>query len=107
MSAGDTTPFNAAIVVDLGVYGKNGYTTRKRSQIPFIEPELNHTTIGALANTVDEFDFVIHPGDFAYADDWYYSDDNLLDEPQVYESIIEVRSSLGTLGYRPTSELLF
>lgn len=71
----------------------NGYTTKKRDQIPLIQPELNHTTIGALANTVDDYDFVIHPGDFAYADDWFYNYNNtytFADEPNVYESIIEV-----------------
>ena len=54
------SPFNASIVVDLGAYGVNGYTTKKRDLIPLIQPELNHTTIGALANTVDDYDFVIH-----------------------------------------------
>ncbi len=93
LPAGDKSPFNASIVVDLGAYGVNGYTTKKRDQIPMIQPELNHTTIGALANTVDEYDFVIHPGDFAYADDWYYNYNNtytFADEPNVYESIVEV-----------------
>jgi acid phosphatase len=84
------TPFNTTIVVDLGVYGKNGYTTHNKRDIPKIEPALNHTTIGAIANTVDEYEFVIHPGDFAYADDWYYEDTNLLDETNVFESILEV-----------------
>ena len=91
--AGNMTPFNTSIVVDLGAYGVNGYTTRKRDQIPMIQPELNHTTIGALARTVDEYDFVLHPGDFAYADDWFYNYNNTYnfgDEPDVYESIVEV-----------------
>jgi hypothetical protein len=34
--AGDMTPFNASIVVDLGAYGVNGYTTKKRDLIPSI-----------------------------------------------------------------------
>ena len=83
---------SSSIVVDLGVYGQNGYYTHgKRSLNPSVQPELNHTTIGALAATVDDYDFVIHPGDFAYADDWYYNQTNLLDEKNVYEAIIEVR----------------
>ena len=95
LEAGDETPFNANLVVDMGVYGQNGYYTHgKRSIIPSIQPELNHTTIGALATTVDTYDFVIHPGDFAYADDWSYNDTNLLDEKNVYEAIIEVCCAL-------------
>lgn len=94
ISAGDMTAFNAAIVVDLGVYGQNGYYTSKRDLLQHIQPELKHTTIGALARTVDEYDFVVHPGDFAYADDWYYNTTNLLDEANVYESIIEVCAAL-------------
>ena len=90
MSAGDMTPFNASIVIDMGAYGQNGYTTHKRDLIPSIQPELRHTTIGALARTVDEYDFVVHPGDFAYADDWYYNTTNLLDEKNVFEAILEV-----------------
>lgn len=67
MPAGDFSPFNAAIVTDLGVYGQNGYYTHsKRSLSPTIQPELNHTTIGALASTVNDYDFVVHAGDFAY-----------------------------------------
>jgi acid phosphatase len=94
--AGDMTPFNASLGVDLGAYGVNGYTTKKRDLIPSIQPELRHTTIGALARTVDEYDFVLHLGDFAYADDWYYNYNNtytFADEPNVYESIIEVGST--------------
>ena len=98
IAAGDMTAFNASIVVDLGVYGKNGWfyhdhssnSKVRRAMTPDVEPVLQHTTIGALARTIEEFDFVIHPGDFAYADDWYYNKSNILDESNVYEAIIEV-----------------
>lgn len=93
--AGDMEPFNATVMADLGVYGENGYTVsskKKRDLSPAVSPELNHTTIAALAATIDEYDFVIHPGDFAYADDWYYNTDNVLDEKNVYEAILEVRT---------------
>lgn len=70
---GDKTPFNLDVVIDLGVYGADGFTlsnsSAKRDTIPAIQPELNHTTIGRLAATVDDYEIVIHPGDFAYADD--------------------------------------
>jgi acid phosphatase len=79
------------VVIDLGVYGKDGFTTssKKKDTIPVIEPELNHTTIGSLANTVDNYELVIHPGDFAYADDWYLKFANLFDGKEAYESILE------------------
>lgn len=66
-TAGDTTAYNMDVVIDLGIYGADGFTTTKRDTIPQVQPELNHTTIGALARTVDSYEFVIHPGDFAYA----------------------------------------
>ncbi|CAG8901769.1 unnamed protein product [Penicillium egyptiacum] len=88
---GDKTAFNMDVVIDLGVYGKDGYTSKsaKKDSIPVVEPELNHTTIGRLAKTVDDYELIIHPGDFAYADDWYLKFANLLDGKEAYESIIE------------------
>lgn len=89
--AGDTTPFNVDVVIDMGVYGQNGYTgTSKRDTPPTIQPELNHTTIGALARTVNDYEFVIHPGDLAYADDWIETPANYLDGAAAYEAILEV-----------------
>ncbi|KAJ5362071.1 hypothetical protein N7541_002915 [Penicillium brevicompactum] len=88
---GDTTAFNMDVVIDLGVYGKDGFTTssKKKDTIPVVEPELNHTTIGRLAETVDDYELVIHPGDFAYADDWYLKFSNILSGKEAYESILE------------------
>ncbi|KAB8074926.1 Metallo-dependent phosphatase-like protein [Aspergillus leporis] len=90
---GDTTPFSLDVVIDLGVFGKDGYTitsnNAKKSIIPSIDPELNHTTIGRLADTIDDYDFIIHPGDFAYADDWYLKPKNLLDGKDAYQAILE------------------
>lgn len=90
---GDKTAFNMDIIADLGVYGKDGYTVFskkiKKDDIPYVQPELNHTTIGRLADTVDDYEFIIHPGDFAYADDWYLKFSNLVDGKQAYQSILE------------------
>nr|POE58655.1 acid phosphatase [Quercus suber] len=88
-TAGDQTAFKMDVVIDLGVYGADGFTTSKRDTIPNIEPSLNHSTIGSLAKTVDEYEFVLHPGDFAYADDWFLNADNLLDGKDAYEAILE------------------
>lgn len=80
-------------VIDMGVYGADGYTIgmdmAKRDTIPGTDPSLNHTTICRLAQTIDEYEFVMHPGDFAYADDWYLNKNNLQDGDEAYEAILE------------------
>ncbi|KAL3445822.1 Metallo-dependent phosphatase-like protein [Aspergillus insuetus] len=90
---GDKTPFSFNAVIDLGVYGEDGYTIKgdktKKDTIPNINPALNHTTIGRLAATVNDYEFIIHPGDFAYADDWLLSANNVLDGENAYQAIIE------------------
>lgn len=87
---GDTTPFNLSVVVDLGVFGTDGYTsTKKRDTPPTVDPALNHTTIGRLADNVNSYEFVIHPGDFAYADDWAFDPMNVNDGTNAYQSILE------------------
>lgn len=67
---GDKTPFSINAIIDLGVYGADGFTIEgdqsKRDIIPRIDPSLNHTTIDRLARTVDDYEFIIHPGDLAY-----------------------------------------
>lgn len=85
---GDKTPFNLSVVIDLGVYGSDGYT-KKRDSRPAVSPALNHTTIGRLADTVNNYDFVIHPGDLAYADDWWMKSQNQLDGKDAYQAILE------------------
>ncbi|KAJ3570938.1 hypothetical protein NPX13_g5551 [Xylaria arbuscula] len=91
--AGDTGAFSFNAVIDLGVYGADGYTIAsnkaKRDTIPMIDPSLNHTTIGRLANTIDDYEFVVHPGDLAYADDWLLKPKNLFDGTDAYAAIIE------------------
>lgn len=86
--AGDKTPFNMDVVIDLGVYGENGFTT-KRDDVPIVQPALTHTTIGQLARTVNDYEFVLHPGDFAYADDWILTASDELDGRDAFEAIIE------------------
>lgn len=92
-TTGDKTSFTMSVVIDLGVYGADGYTIEmdqtKRDTIPSIQPSLNHTTIGRLADTINDYEIIVHPGDFAYADDWYLKPQNLLDEMDAYEAILE------------------
>ncbi|GAW11002.1 hypothetical protein ANO14919_003410 [Xylariales sp. No.14919] len=91
--AGNTGAFSFNAVIDLGVYGADGYTIKannaKRDTIPLIDPSLNHTTIGRLANTIDDYEFVVHPGDLGYADDWLLSPKNLLVGTDAYAAIVE------------------
>lgn len=91
--SGDPTPFALNAVPDLGVYGADGYTIdmdqTKRDTIPEIEPSLNHTTIGRLATTVNDYELIVHPGDLAYADDWYLRPKNLFDGEDAFQAILE------------------
>lgn len=88
-TAGDKTPFSMITLADLGLYGEDGYMTKKRELIPAVDPVLNHTTIGSLAKRVNTYEFIIHPGDFAYADDWIEDITNAADGAIAYSAIIE------------------
>jgi hypothetical protein len=90
---GDKTPFSVVATPDLGVYGADGFTIAgdqtKRDMIPQIDPSLNHSTIDHLTRTVDDYEFVLHPGDLAYADDWFEKPKNLFDGKNAFEAILE------------------
>ncbi|KAI2123379.1 hypothetical protein LOZ42_000440 [Ophidiomyces ophidiicola] len=90
---GDKGSFSMNAVIDLGVYGEDGFTIKmdktKRDMIPTIDPALNHTTIGRLAQTVDDYEFVIHPGDIAYADNWFVRSKNRFDGVNAFQAINE------------------
>lgn len=92
---GDRTPFTTNVVIDLGVYGADGFTVNvdgdanRKLIIPDIDPSLNHTTIGRLQDTMDDFEWVLHPGDFGYADDWYLTPSDAADGVNAYEAILE------------------
>jgi len=94
--AGDHTPFTMNTVADMGAFGRDGYNltlegvATKRDMIPKIDPALKHTTIEALANSIDDYEFIIHPGDLAYADDWADRPFLVNDEPDAYEAILEI-----------------
>lgn len=73
-AAGDHTPYTIALVVDMGVFGPDGLSFQEETWLGVpIKDSLtigDHTTIDDLYDTRDTFDFVVHPGDFAYADHW-------------------------------------
>lgn len=91
--AGDKTPFAINAIIDLGVYGEDGYTIKndmsKRDQIPNIMPSLNHTTIRRLADTADDYELIVHPGDLAYADDWALRPKDWFHPRDAYQAILE------------------
>ena len=70
--AGDLTPYSIAVVVDMGTMGPEGlYTSAGKGVSPnnVLQPgEIN--TIQSLTSALDQFEFLWHPGDIAYADYW-------------------------------------
>ncbi|WPH04367.1 Hypothetical protein R9X50_00725700 [Acrodontium crateriforme] len=65
--AGDCEPFEVAVVVDMGTMGADGLTTHGGGH-PLQPGEIN--TIQSLQASLNEFEFLWHPGDIAYADYW-------------------------------------
>lgn len=65
--AGDPTPFTVAAVVDMGTFGPLGLstTTGKGAANPLAPGE--QTTIQGIRQQLDDFEFMVHPGDIAYA----------------------------------------
>ncbi|KAF8307936.1 Metallo-dependent phosphatase [Clavulina sp. PMI_390] len=96
---GDDTPFTAALVIDLGVFGPDGLSTRNTSStnktITYPLKPGEHTTIQRLMAMSDVFDFVVHPGDFGYADKWHkelklgYIPGSMNESTSLYEGLIE------------------
>jgi hypothetical protein len=64
------TPYVAAVVVDLGTMGPLGLSTKVGAGAanPLKPGEVN--TIQRLKYQLDDYEFVAHPGDIAYADYW-------------------------------------
>ncbi|KAF8320020.1 Metallo-dependent phosphatase [Clavulina sp. PMI_390] len=105
--AGDHTPFAAALVIDMGNFGEYGLTVnetkakRAAEGTPvdaYIPPELKHTTIERLVDIASEYEFVLHPGDFAYADTWIGS---------VQDGFLPGNLSNGVALYEGLSEIFF
>jgi hypothetical protein len=68
--AGDMTPYSVAVVVDLGTMGEYGLRQNMPSDISNALKAGELNTIQRLVAQSSDFDFVIHPGDIAYADYW-------------------------------------
>ncbi|KAH8808894.1 Metallo-dependent phosphatase-like protein [Xylogone sp. PMI_703] len=95
--AGDHTPYTMAVVVDMGTMGSEGlYTSAGKGVSPnnVLAPG-ERNTIESLTLALDEFDFLWHPGDIAYADYWlkeelqgFEPNTTIEDGYKVYESIL-------------------
>ncbi|ORX38727.1 Metallo-dependent phosphatase-like protein [Kockovaella imperatae] len=68
--AGDMTPYTAAVVVDMGAMGEYGLRHNLPSDISNPIPANQTNTIQRLVAQMDDYEFVVHPGDMAYADYW-------------------------------------
>ncbi|EGX91003.1 acid phosphatase, putative [Cordyceps militaris CM01] len=92
-AAGDETPFSINTIIDLGAYGQDGYTIRqnhgRRDNIAEIPMSTNHTTIGRLSSTLNDYELVLHPGDLGYADTWSENPANKDDGENAFASILE------------------
>ncbi|KAI6028966.1 Metallo-dependent phosphatase-like protein [Pisolithus marmoratus] len=101
--AGDETPFSIAVVVDLGLMGRDGLSTSvgplggsSAAANPLGPRDLN--TIQGLLQNKDTYEFIAHYGDIAYADyfikeSWqgYFGSDSLI--PNV-TSVVDGYNSL-------------
>lgn len=90
---GDRSSHTVAMVADMGTFGSLGLSFNEKYPPALAPGEI--TTIQRLSTTLDQFDFLLHPGDFAYSDYWLkeellgYLPFNLSTGPQVYEQINE------------------
>lgn len=68
--AGDPTPFTVAALVDMGTFGTLGLSTHVGTGAANPLAPGEQTTIQGIKEQLDDFDFIVHPGDIAYADYW-------------------------------------
>ncbi|KAM0750698.1 putative acid phosphatase [Meredithblackwellia eburnea MCA 4105] len=99
LPAGDLTPYTVAAVIDMGVFGPDGLSERTTAyngaKITNALAPGEHTTIERLIADAPNYNFIIHPGDFAYADAWLkeqvltYINGSVSDGPSIYEGMNE------------------
>ena len=75
LPAGDHTPFTAAVVIDMGVFGPDGLSERNVSytgqNITYPLKPKEHTTIQQLVKGASSYEFVLHPGKFPIQDAFF------------------------------------
>ena len=92
------TPYTTAVVVDLGTMGYFGLSSNLPSDIENPIPKGDMNTIDRLVAQSEDYEFVIHPGDIAYADYW-------IKEQLTQESNLTVMDQI--LGYNVINEAFF
>lgn len=92
---GCNRPFTFAVAIDMGTMGPLGLseTTGKGAVGALLPGERN--TIESLTSSIDQYEFLWHPGDIAYADYWlkeeiqgYLPTTSIAEGVKVYESIL-------------------
>jgi len=94
-AAGDMTPFNVGVVVDMGTFGPLGLSTTVGVGAANPLQPGEQTTITALTQMINSYDFLVHAGDISYADAWlkeeignYLATTTTAQGAVVYESIL-------------------
>lgn len=94
-SAGSTDEFSFSVVVDMGTMGDLGLSDRTGKGADGALAPGEQNTMQSLRASLDEFEFLWHPGDIAYADYWlkeeiqhYLPNTTIADGYKVYEQIL-------------------
>jgi hypothetical protein len=94
-AAGDPTPYTVGVVVDMGTFGALGLSTVVGTGAANPLQVNEQTTIAALTEMIDDYEFMVHAGDIAYADYWlkeeiqnYLPTTTTAQGAVVYESIL-------------------
>lgn len=94
-SAGSTDEFSFSVVVDMGTMGQLGLSENVGEGAGGALASGEQNTMQSLKASMDEFEFLWHPGDIAYADYWlkeeiqhYLPNTTIADGYKVYELIL-------------------
>lgn len=95
-SPGTNKEFSFAAAIDMGVMGEYGLSTRAGKGVKAGVLKVGEkNTIDSLIDNFDSYDFIVHPGDLAYADYWLkeeiqgYLPNTTIDEGvYVYEAML-------------------
>ncbi|CZR64193.1 uncharacterized protein PAC_14091 [Phialocephala subalpina] len=69
-AAGDLTPYTVGVVVDMGTFGALGLSNVVSTGAGNPLAVNEQTTIAALTEMIDNYEFMVHARDIAYADYW-------------------------------------
>lgn len=94
-AVGSTDEFSFSVVVDMGTMGELGLSEEVGEDAGGALKPGEQNTIQSLLASIDEFEFLWHPGDIAYADYWlkeeiqhYLPNTTIADGYKVYEQIL-------------------